>query len=116
MKLTGRFARIIMLGLIVGTVGMAATASAAPFAPQGTAQQKSTPKTTSTVAKKPAAPLLDLNTATKAELAALPGIGDVYADKIIAGRPYKKKSDLTQKKILPAGTYSKISKKVIAKQ
>jgi hypothetical protein len=60
--------------------------------------------------------LLDINSATKKELSALPGIGDVRSDAIIKGRPYKGKDELVQKGIIPDGVYQNIKDKIIAKQ
>jgi len=74
-------------------------------------------------AKKPAtkaattkAAVLDINSASKAELAALTGVGDTYSQKIIDGRPYTRKDQLVSKKIIPQTTYDQIKSQIIAKQ
>ena len=77
-----------------------------------------------TAAKKPAATAsaktstapIDINTATKADLMSISGIGDAYSQKIIDGRPYKRKDELVSKKIVPQATYDKIKDQIIAKQ
>jgi DNA uptake protein ComE-like DNA-binding protein len=86
------------------------------LAPAPSAQAKKTTAKPAAAASQPAANLMDLNTATKEQLMTLSGIGEAYAAKIIAGRPYRAKNELVTKNIVPEATYKKIAGKVIAKQ
>lgn len=79
-----------------------------------TAQAQS--QTGKSASKTPASKLMDINSATVDQLKTLPGISDVYAQKIVAGRPYRVKTDLVRKNIIPQATYSKIAGMVIARQ
>src|SRR5262245_10745714 len=110
MRLKNLFARILTALLAVVLVaGMAAAVTSY-------AAQKPDTSGQAPAAASPSAAMVDINSATKEELSALPGIGDAYSQKIIDGRPYAKKTDLVKKKIIPQATYDKISGMIVAKQ
>jgi DNA uptake protein ComE-like DNA-binding protein len=95
-----RYARLVVLALL-----------AVLFAPSASFAQAPTKEKAAAAAE-----LVDLNSATEAQLKELPGIGDAYSKKIIAGRPYANKTQLVSKGVIPQATYDKIADKVIAKQ
>lgn len=118
MKHITRFSHIFFALLTIALMlGVFATATAKPSS-SGNPYQTPTPtkKTEAKPAESPQTELVDINSATKEQLDALPGIGEAYSQKIIDGRPYAKKTDLVKKGVLPQATYNKIKGKIIAKQ
>jgi DNA uptake protein ComE-like DNA-binding protein len=105
-----RISRLVILGAVAALLAL-------PVSAQTT---QPTPSKSSTgmpaVRPAPAAPLVDINSASAEDLDKLPGIGQSRANAIIKGRPYKGKDDLVNKKILTPGVYNGIKNKIIAKQ
>ena len=95
-----RYARLVILALLAVLFAPSAAFAQAPAKDKAAA----------------ATELLDINSASEAQLKELPGIGDAYSKKIIAGRPYANKTQLVSKGIVPQATYDKIADKIIAKQ
>jgi DNA uptake protein ComE-like DNA-binding protein len=102
-----RIAHLVLFAIVLSTAGLYA-APAVPYDTAPTKKEADNPYN----AKHP----LDLNSATKAELMKLPGIGDAHADAIIKNRPYKNKTQIKTKANIPDAVYDKIAEMIVAKQ
>lgn len=63
----------------------------------------------------PASSLIDLNSASRDDLMNLDGIGEVRADAIIRARPFKAKTELVERRLIPEALYDRIADKVMAR-
>ena len=111
---------IVVLTVFVAAALVAAQSksdkSAGKTAGGATAQAMTGAKTPAAAPAAKAGEKLDINSASKDDLEKLPGIGPATSQKIVAGRPYRAKNELVNKKIITKAEYEKIKDQIIAKQ
>ena len=110
-----RFGTLGLVGTVVAALALPAAAQTTQTTPSkpSPALASPSPATGSSSAR---STLVDINSASAADLDALPGVGKTRAAAIIKGRPYNGKDDLVNRKIIPSNVYNGIKNKIIAKQ
>jgi competence protein ComEA len=99
---------------IAAAAALALLVAAPALAQTSTANAQAAPAAKAAPAAAPQGALIDINTAPKEQLDALPQIGSARADAIIKGRPYRGKNELVDKKIIPQNAYEAIKDRIIA--
>ena len=98
------------------TTAPSATSPSSTMAPAVPATPKASTSDARSTTAAPKTDMVDINSASAAELKMLPGVSENDATKIIQGRPYTDKSQLVSKKVVSEPTYEKIKDHVVAKQ
>ena len=95
--------RHVLAGLVLLFAAASAVAQTRPATP------------TAPPAAAPAGAPIDLNSASRDDLMSLDGIGEVRAEAIIRARPFKAKTELVERRLIPEAVYDKIADRVIAR-
>ncbi len=87
-----------------------------PESRRGAVEERMTNRVTETTARATRDWSLDINTAEVSRLKSLTGIGDHYAKKIVAGRPYRHRDELLTREILPEFIFGRIMDRLVVSQ
>jgi len=105
---------ITLLCAVLLVTSGTALAAAVPKSTAGSAPTAASAAQPATQAPRPK--LVDINSASAAELKTLPGIGDAEAKRIVDNRPYLTKSHLVTKKVLDLAAYDALRGRIVAVQ
>jgi DNA uptake protein ComE-like DNA-binding protein len=112
-----RIVNVAALTALTCLLAASASAQTATPGPSTTVPRPSTTAPATSPAATPAqATLIDINSAPREQLDALPQIGAARAEAIVKGRPYRAKNELVDKKIIPQNAYDAIKDKIVARQ
>jgi competence protein ComEA len=98
--------------LLAAAVGLGVLGCDVPSEPKPAAK----PRVAESKSAESKSTLIDINRASAEELMALKGIGEARAKAIVKGRPYARKDELVQQKIVPQSVYDDIKDQIIARQ